>query len=329
MGHTGDTYDRFYTPTHIAHDFQAIYFGSPSQEELIQSVARMGLSRDRRAPTELTAEQLKEIQDDHVLVVLRQSRELCKQKIYKKGFYPLDAAVGTPLHDQLKKVRRDINGATLRLRRDRLKKAICDFHDSIDTQEIARQLSGKAASEVLTPAYKFELTERAAIAGMLFKPIADDKSRVLFMHSLASLCQQQEARQPRTKKRKEVEFVASESHEAPPARKRSKTPASGEAAECESDGPGRQNIHATASQHTFPMVLPHPVCLICIGNEEFSYRRRMKPIPRRDVLKKHVETHFRKSEYQGGFKCRHPSCSKALDGIMHFKRHALDHGVCH
>ena len=236
---------------------------------------------------------------------------------------------GTPLHDQLEKVRRDINGATLRLRRDRLKKAICDFHDSIDTQEIARQLSGKAASEVLTPAYKFELTERAAIAGMLFKPIADDKSRVLFMHSLASLCQQQEARQPRIKKRKEVEFVVSESHEAPPARKRRKTAVSGEAADCESGGPGRQEIPAAASQHAFPMVLPHPVCLICIGNGEYSYEQRMKCIPRRDVLKKHVEKHFRDAKYQGKFECRHPGCSQLLDGMMHFKRHAIDHGVRH
>jgi len=78
----------------------------------------------------------------------------------------------------------------------------------------------------------------------------------------------------------------------------------------------------------YPMVLPHLICLICIGNEEFTHERRMHPIPRKDVLKKHVETHFRVPEYQRGFKCRHPECFIELDGMMHFERHALDvHGV--
>ncbi|KAF2844130.1 hypothetical protein T440DRAFT_436829, partial [Plenodomus tracheiphilus IPT5] len=57
MGHLGSTYEKYYTPTHIARDFQSIYFGSPSEALLIESVARMGLSRDRRAPTELDNEQ--------------------------------------------------------------------------------------------------------------------------------------------------------------------------------------------------------------------------------------------------------------------------------
>ncbi|KAF2647143.1 hypothetical protein K491DRAFT_723683 [Lophiostoma macrostomum CBS 122681] len=76
MGHTGDTYERYYTPNHIARDFQAIYFGSPSEEELIRSVARMGLARDRRAPTELSAEQQAQIRNDPMLAALRQPRRV-------------------------------------------------------------------------------------------------------------------------------------------------------------------------------------------------------------------------------------------------------------
>ncbi|KAF2826068.1 hypothetical protein CC86DRAFT_294249 [Ophiobolus disseminans] len=56
--------------------------------------------------------------------------------------------------------------------REPLETAIREFHKSIDTIEIARQLSGKAATEVLTLlAVEFELRERATIASMLFKPI--------------------------------------------------------------------------------------------------------------------------------------------------------------
>lgn len=51
MGHLGSTYEKYYTLTHIARDFQSIYFGSPSEDLLVQAVARLGLSRDQRALT--------------------------------------------------------------------------------------------------------------------------------------------------------------------------------------------------------------------------------------------------------------------------------------
>ena len=47
----------------------------------------------------------------------------------------------------------------------------------------------------------------------------------------------------------------------------------------------------------YPIMLLHRVCLICIGNDEFTYEKRMRLIPRKDVLKKHVATRFRLPEY--------------------------------
>jgi hypothetical protein len=61
--------------------------------------------------------------------------------------------------------------------RKRLETVIRKFYDLINTMEIARQLSGKAANKVLTlPAVKFELREQSAIASMLFKPIQNEKA---------------------------------------------------------------------------------------------------------------------------------------------------------
>lgn len=81
------------------------------------------------------------------------------------------------------------------------------------------------------------------------------------------------------------------------------------------------------SHDLYLIMLPYPVCLICISGR-FPYKRRMKHIPRKDVLKEHVERHFRKPEYENRFQCRHPQCTVMLDNIVHFKRHALDvHGV--
>ena len=68
-------------------------------------------------------------------------------------------------------------------------KAIHEFHDSVDTNEIARQLNGTPATEVLTlPTVEFEIQERATIARMLFQPFKNDKARIKFIYTLARLC---------------------------------------------------------------------------------------------------------------------------------------------
>lgn len=340
MGHLGSTYEKYYTPTHIARDFQSIYFGSPSEDLLIESVARMGLSRDRRAPTELDDAQQEEVRNDPALAVLREERETYKGQLHDQGFYPLSKGQGTHLHQKYEDTKRKIGSTYQRLYRERLDSVIQEFHESIDTIEIARQLSGKAAAEVLTlPAVEFELRERATIAGMLFKVIQDEKARVRFVRTLARLCHKQETRKPKAVKRKTVGIVACEASGSSFSNKRKKGTDGFEKSplhqDCEIvkeelDALERGKILEIRSRQLFPTVLPHPICLICIGNEEFSYERRMRCIPRKDVLKKHVETHFRLPELQSGFPCRHPNCSEMLVDMMHFKRHALDvHSVSH
>ncbi|KAF1343436.1 hypothetical protein EJ07DRAFT_149673, partial [Lizonia empirigonia] len=323
MGHLGSTYEKYYTPTHIARDFQSIYFGSPSEDLLIESVARMGLSRDRRAPTELNDAQQEELRNDPALAVLRKERETYKGQLHDQGFQPLLKGQGTNLYKKYEDTKRKLSSTYQRLYRERLDSVYNQFHESIDTIEIARQLSGKAAAEILTlPAVEFELRERATIAGMLFKPIQDDKARAKFAF-----------------KRKKVGLLACEANGSSFSNKRKKgtngfekSPLNQacEIVKEELDAPRREDILEVGSGQLYPTVLPHPVCLICIGNEEFSHERRIRHVPRKDVLKKHVETHFRLPELQSEFQCRHPSCSDMLVDMMHFKRHALDvHGVAH
>lgn len=341
MGHVGDTYERYYTPTHIARDFQAIYFGTPSEEELIQSVASMGLSRDRRAPIELNDDQQKEVRNDPMLVALRQKRERYKQRLRDQGFYPLSSAKGTHLHDKYEKINKKIASTYQQLHRIRLNEAIRAFHDSIDTIEIARQLSGKAATEVLTlPTVEFELRERSVIATMLFKTIETDRTRVRFVRILARLCWLQETRRPKSPKCTEVNSIVLESHGTcfPRKRKRSvddfdecllirhANPVVKQRLNTLEGG----DIEETESRQLYPIVPHYPVCGFCMGNEMFTYEQRMKPWPRKDVRNKHVETHFRNPEYQKGFECPHPNCSSRLDDKMHFKRHSLDvHKISH
>lgn len=50
MGHYGNTYEEIYLSDLIERGFQRISFGTPAQDDLIRHVARMGLSRENRAP---------------------------------------------------------------------------------------------------------------------------------------------------------------------------------------------------------------------------------------------------------------------------------------
>jgi hypothetical protein len=184
--------------------------------------------------------------------------------------------------------KRKIGSTYQRLYREQLESPIREFHDSIDTIEIARQLSGKAAAEVLTlPAVEFELRERATIAGMLFKPIQDDKARVRFVRTLARLCHKQETQQLKAFKRKKVGMVVCEPNGSSSSNKRKKGANSlaesplnqdGGIAKEELDVPQRRKVLEVRSGQLYPTVLPHPVCLICIGNVEFSYERRMRHV---------------------------------------------------
>lgn len=174
---------------------------------------------------------------------------------------------------------------------------------------------------------------------MLFKPIQNVEARVRFLRTLARLCHKQETRQLKAPKRKREDFLVSKVDELSSISKRKKSTdgfeknsltQDGEIAEEELDIPPCGNILHARPRQLYPTTLPYPVCLICIGNEEFSYKRRMHHVPRKDVLKKHVENHFRLPELQSKFQCRHPSCSVILFDMMDFKRHAFDaHGVSH
>jgi len=140
----------------------------------------MGLSRDRRAHTGLNDTQQKEVFNDPYLATLRQERETCKQQLKYQGFYLLLKVKGNKLYGDIynkyDRAKKEITKQYQHLHWLRLRQVIREFHDSIDTIEISKQLSGRPAVDVLTlPPVEFELRERATIAGMLFKPFRNDK----------------------------------------------------------------------------------------------------------------------------------------------------------
>jgi hypothetical protein len=151
-----------------------------------------------------------------------------------------------------------------------------------------------AAEKVLTLlAVEFELRERGTIAGMLFKPIQDDNTRIRFVRTLARLCYKQETRKLQAFKRKRVGLVSCEPIDLSFSKKTKKGNDSVERSPLNQDCKMvNENVLEARSRQLFPTVASYLICLICIGNEEFSDERRMRCILRKDVLRKHVETHF-------------------------------------
>ncbi|KAI9668710.1 MAG: hypothetical protein M1817_005194 [Caeruleum heppii] len=190
---------------------------------------------------------------------LETSEKRTKDSFMTKASIQLSKGQETDLYQKCEDMKRKIGSTYQRLYRERLESAIREFHDSIDTIEIARQLSGKAATEVLTlPAVEFGLRERAAIASMLFKPIRDDKARVRFVHTLARLCHKQETRKPKACRQKSMGLVVCEANGSCPSNQRKKRADGfeksllthdGEIAKEGLDAQKRKNILEVQSQH--------------------------------------------------------------------------------
>jgi len=296
----------------------------------------MSISRDRRAPTELNSRQLDEVKNHPDLVALRTERTECKVELHAQGYNPLRKAKGTDLYKKYVDTNLKAHSTYQKLHRERLAAAIREFHDTIDSIEIAKQLGGKAATEVLTlPAVEFELKERATIASMLFQPFRGEEMHVQFVSALIKLGHKQETRRPKAVKRK-MDMVVRPYNQVPSPNKRSYYISTSSlyafhqedvAAKTEPTPPP----HDEVLEELYPKVLGDLVCLICIGNSERSDEWRLRRWERKDVLKKHIESHFKDHKFRAEFSCRHPKCHGVmLDGIMHFMRHALDdHGVSH
>ncbi|KAF9729941.1 hypothetical protein PMIN01_11874 [Paraphaeosphaeria minitans] len=124
------------------------------------------------------------------------------------GHYPAVKGKGTEPYKKYEEAKRKIARTNQRLHKQRLNLAIREFHDSIDTIHIAKQLSGQAAAEALTlPVTEIELKERASVASMLFRPVRNDGMRVKLVRLVIRLCRRQQTRRLKALKRKKTERV--------------------------------------------------------------------------------------------------------------------------
>ncbi|KAK0701564.1 hypothetical protein B0T26DRAFT_681697 [Lasiosphaeria miniovina] len=173
MGHRqGDSrvYVQYYMSTFNDVDCQKICFGSAPQHDLIHLAGR--LVRHGDAPTALTDQQKFEVNQDPDLV-----------KYHRYDQYKQKA-------DRLSK----------KLKTERLRRAIKDFHDSVHVEEINRQLNGIKPSDVIAPpTIQYDVPERARVA-RLFSQAAEVRNRdelhplrLDLVRTIARLCKRRES----------------------------------------------------------------------------------------------------------------------------------------
>ncbi|OJD26331.1 hypothetical protein ACJ73_02290 [Blastomyces percursus] len=98
MGHSrADIFERFYISVKVKRDVQSAYLGCPARESIIQVVGRFSLTRDPRAPKELSNEQKEAIERDPQLMKLC-DRQRSLHKLIERKYGSVLKSKGTALH---------------------------------------------------------------------------------------------------------------------------------------------------------------------------------------------------------------------------------------
>lgn len=301
LGHSrGDIFERYYISQKVKRDVQSAYLGYSARDSIIRAVGMMSLTRDPRVPKDLTDEQKAIIEQDPLLVELKQQRQdLVNAVKLEYGF--VSKARGTDLHAQLNELEKTIQSERQFLRRQAREEIREQFFATIDTVEIERQLLGLSVADHLKiedpEEVHFTFIERRRLARSLFRSLGVDKKhdlhsqRVQAIRDWASLCNLQGINH----KKNILSCEHMISKEEP-------------------------NL---VDADKVPLICPATQCLFCLGNDQLAYNARTYSFSRTEHLRRHMHNcHLRHLASDIGFPCPHSSCLETVQGVMHFKRHA-------
>ncbi|TGO07583.1 hypothetical protein BTUL_0262g00010 [Botrytis tulipae] len=323
MGHRGDVYERYYMPAFIDTDCQAIYLGSTRREDLIRAVGR--LSRHERAPSNLTDVQKFEISQDPDILQLIQKRKESIRKIKARGYPTIKAAANTRWYEKHQAIQAEINNLKSQKSKQLLDNTIKEFHKTVHTIEVDRQLQGILPADILTPStIEYELEERATIARLLFEPLTgltEDQiiqKRIELVQNLIQLCKRQESphqyRVARSKGRPRKHITSSQ-------------PSS---EDTNSNLITTSLISDTITKSQKLPEVPILFCAFCKWNDiEAGPKKREYEYFRIDSLSRHIKTqHLQSRTVDEGFHCPYQGCLAFLGSAMHFLNHtARQHGL--
>lgn len=342
MGHRGDVYERYYMSSFIDRDCQAIYLGSTRRDDLVRAVGR--LIRHERAPKALTDVQKFKISQHPKLLKLIDERAQCVQDLKDHGFPTIKSTKGTRWFEKHKSLQADINNLKRQLSDEQLEKTIAEFHKTIHTTEVDRQLQGIRPTEMLTPStFKYELEERGRVAKLLFKPLdglTEEQIlnvRIELVDSLVQLCKKQETphqfKTPKKRRRPRACPVYVRSTDTEEEMEEEEEEEEEEAFQTDSVEESEEetvpDVVADMDAEEQPAI-QRLYCAFCKwADEEAGPRKREHLFSRIDSLSRHVRAqHLCPSAAGEGFDCPYPACSAFLGSALHFVTHTKhQHGL--
>jgi hypothetical protein len=349
MGNRGDVYERHYMPSFIDVDCQAIYLGTTRRDDLVRAVGR--LERHEGAPKHLTDAQKLKNRNDPGMVELRESVARLGRKIKSRGYTTFKAAAGTGLHDRRREKQLELNSLGQKLYNELLEKSIEEFHETVHTLEVDRQMRGiLPAPGVLIPStIKYELEERATVAELLFQPLDDlDEDqmvqvRLKLVENLVKLSKRQETPHSYKGSRESKDaWLDIERHEQGKplcessvilglgAIKHPQADVGLLDSEADSMAPMQLKVWPGASVDRDaktpvdgqPGADPMLYCPFCRRDEEAGPRKRKYTFSRPDSLERHLrDQHLNDWAPYEGFNCPYEECSAFLGGVTHFLSH--------
>lgn len=306
MGHSYSGIFQYYINPNVKCDVQAAYLDQPSDTALMKMLGNMSLTRDPLAPTGLSLEDARAIQQHPKILKLRQKRDdlttRLKQIRRDTGPY-VDVKEEEERLFQLKK---DAEAA-LRRKKKRLRdraerKARERYFMENDTRELEDEGDSflEDKEQVISTVTSYVLEERARVADMLCRPPGDLNEpgnltqRIELIRAMTKLCSRREAR------RRGMARVLVE----PPIKKED-----------------------TSLPLSLPLECEPRQCLFCVGDESLPLTQRTFCWSRPAKMMDHIEDHHLKGVAPDAeIHCPHPTCREnrvMLEGVCHFKNHAL------
>lgn len=279
---------------------QAAFLGKPSSTALFKAATHMSRYVDPRAPTEPSPGDLDAFKTSPQMVKLRQLRDHLSKEVRRESRTLKNAAAeGTKMYQMYKNAEDALRSTKAKLRKSARKEARGRFFETIDTEEINKQLHPALPDTedcVWEPErVEHTLEERTLAAELLGEKTTDQTALAQLQHrmktitTLVALCRRREA----TRRTRKDDSWGIPDHKF--------------------------------DYLPFPTVCERTQCLFCFGNQQQPRDVRLYYFATIYKARNHVEDHLRRFQLDEPVACPHPTYQTvgiSLSSREHFKHHA-------
>ncbi|KAI9729334.1 MAG: hypothetical protein M1818_008541 [Claussenomyces sp. TS43310] len=286
----------------------------PTNAGFLRAFTHMSLTCDPRAPVDVPDEFLRTLAPDPEILELTKERDALRQEM-KRRHRSIRNAAGTEIGKEYQQLGSRINA--LQKKRDREIKQEYRRHYfyRIHNEEMERQLNQVARDDYVEPVVQHQLPERAQLQAVLCD-LSKDLSpsdivirRIRAIDLMVALSCRQETPRPKE--------TSKETSPAPPT-----LPTCAKEESPGADPPAPDPL---------PLVCKKTQCIICLGNDRLTYKRRTHTFSTPEKMMNHVESHLQHVSPSQRILCPHPTCRSGglvLNNLMHFKNHvAVVHAI--